>query len=86
MTTKINTRRWRKLRDRVVREEPVCRLRLEGCTHYSQTADHIITRSQAPRLAYVRSNLQGACHHCNDKRGRQPLSVVRPAPALTIFQ
>ena len=82
----LKSRRWRTIRDKVVRQEPVCRLRLEGCTHHSQTADHIIPTSQAPHLKYTRSNLRGSCHSCNYKRGNQPLSQIKQAPALNIFQ
>ena len=70
------TRAWRKLRDQVVREEPLCRLRLDVCTGYSQTADHILTVKSRPDLAMVRSNLQGACHRCNWKRNSKPLSAL----------
>jgi 5-methylcytosine-specific restriction endonuclease McrA len=72
---------WRKLRDRVIREEPICRIQLLGCTGYSTTADHIIPRSVRPDLILVRSNLRGACQHCNSARGnamRAPRPVVRP--------
>lgn len=62
------TRAWVKLRDRVVREEPVCWLQLPGCTGVSQTADHVLTVKARPDLALERSNLHGACHHCNNKR------------------
>lgn len=66
----IGTRAWRKLRDQVVREEPVCTLQLdEGCTYWSQTADHIINRADRPDLAMERTNLRGACIHCNAVRG-----------------
>lgn len=66
----IGTRAWRKLRDQVVREEPICTLQLdEGCTYWSNTADHIINRADRPDLAMERSNLRGACRHCNYVRG-----------------
>lgn len=66
----IGTRAWRKLRDQVVQEEPVCTLQLDdGCTFWSQTADHIVNRADAPHLAMVRDNLRGACIHCNAVRG-----------------
>ncbi len=40
------TREARKLRARVLREEPTCRLRLPGCTGVSTTVDHIQPQSQ----------------------------------------
>jgi 5-methylcytosine-specific restriction endonuclease McrA len=63
------TRAWRRLRDQVVSEEPLCWLRLPGiCTNYSETADHILTVKERPDLAMVRTNLRGACHACNRSR------------------
>ena len=82
---KINTRAWRRLRDQVVREEPVCRLQLPGCTHVSTTADHIIPVSVAPHLAMTRTNIQGACTSCNLKRGNLPIIEVRKPKALNFF-
>lgn len=63
------TRAWRRLRDRVVAEEPNCQLRLPGCLGASATADHIVPVVRRPDLALVRSNLRGACHPCNMARG-----------------
>lgn len=66
----IGTRAWRKLRDQVVQEEPECTLRIDdGCTFWSQTADHIINRADRPDLAMERTNLRGSCIHCNAVRG-----------------
>lgn len=77
------TRAWRKLRDRVVREEPVCRLQYPGiCTYWSQTADHIIPVSVRPDLGMHRGNLRGACHPCNMERGA---TLDEPADALQFF-
>lgn len=69
------TRAWRRLRDRVVREEPVCTLQLPGiCTYWSQTADHIVPVRDRPDLAMARGNLRGACEACNWRRGATPLA------------
>lgn len=81
----INTRAWRTLRAQVVREEPTCKLRLDGCTGLSETADHIIARSERPDLELVRSNLQGACHSCNYKRGNRAVEQVKRPAALAYF-
>ncbi len=62
-------RPWIRLRDQVVREEPLCRLRLPGCTVRSTTADHIVPRSRRPDLEMVRTNLRGSCRSCNLRRG-----------------
>lgn len=76
---------WRKLRAQVIKEEPTCQLKLDGCTGVSETADHIIPRSINSALALVRSNCQGACRSCNNLRGNRDLeSVIRP-PALAFF-
>ena len=67
------TRAWRKLRDQVVSEEPICQLRLKCCTFVSTTADHIIIVKERPDLAMVRANLRGACAPCNWSRNDRPL-------------
>lgn len=72
-----STRAWRVLRDRVVREEPTCQLRLPGCTTWSTTADHIVPYAIRPDLAMVRTNLQGACTHCNSSKGKGTNEPVR---------
>lgn len=82
------TRAWRKLRDQVVAEEPLCWLRLPGCTTLSQTADHVLTVKARPDLAMVRANLRGACQSCNGKRNDKPVGqLVAPqsAKALDFF-
>jgi hypothetical protein len=66
------TRAWRRLRDRVVFEEPMCTLRYDCCTGASQTADHIIPVIERPDLALERGNLRGACHACNIRRRAKP--------------
>lgn len=90
----LNHRRWRNLRDQVVREEPMCTLRLPGCTLVSTTGDHIKPVSLRPDLKFDRANVRGSCRSCNGKRGNQPLGVVRarltrstpPAKALEFFE
>ncbi|HEU4598855.1 MAG TPA: hypothetical protein VFS26_03850 [Solirubrobacterales bacterium] len=82
-----HTRAWAKLSKQVAREEPVCWLQLPGCTHWSTTADHVIPFKLRPDLCMVRSNLRGACEHCNKSRQAKPPPVARAqlAPALEIF-
>lgn len=82
------TRAWFVLRDQVVAEEPVCWLRLPGCTLVSTTADHVLTVKDRPDLCMVRLNLRGACHHCNSSRQRRSigeLTTVDTSPALRFF-
>ena len=86
------TRAWRKLRDRVVEEEPECRLAYPGiCTQRSTTADHIQPVSKRLDLALVRTNLRGACEPCNRERSNKPDGVMPGAQApraraLSIFR
>lgn len=77
----LTSRKWRALRDRVVREEPACTLRLSCCTLVSTTADHIIPVKLRPDLKYVRQNLRGSCGPCNRRRGARPLEQVRAEEA-----
>lgn len=86
-----NSRAWRKLRDKVVDEEPRCQLGLSGCTGSSQTADHIKPYETHPQLAMVRENLRGACHACNRRRSSLPdeslrLGTTAQPRALDIFR
>jgi hypothetical protein len=72
------TRAWTKLKARVIREEPTCRLGFPGvCTRASTTADHIKPVSSHPELALDRSNLRGACRPCNDARRTVPNESLR---------
>lgn len=84
------TRAWRKLRDRVIREEPICRLQIPNvCTGASTTAAHIKPVKTHPELALVRSNLEGACTACNEATGTLPRDSIKlgsaSAPALDVF-
>ena len=63
------SRAWTRLRNRVIREEPWCRLRLPGCTGVSTTADHIKPKKHYPQFAMERWNLRGSCRSCNMLRG-----------------
>ena len=82
------TRAWYVLRDQVISEEPLCWLRLPGCSMLSTTADHVIPWVDAPHLAMERHNLRGACLPCNSRRGRKridELSTVGTSEALRFF-
>ena len=83
---------WKTLARQVVRDEPLCWLRLPGCTIRSTSADHIVPLTVAPQLALVRSNCRGACRSCNTKRHSLPVSQLpalrgrrHRAPALALF-
>jgi len=71
------TQEWRRLAKQVCAEQPICWLRLTGCTIRSTTGDHVIPISARPDLALVRSNVRGACRHCNNKRGHLPPELAR---------
>jgi 5-methylcytosine-specific restriction endonuclease McrA len=72
-----HTRAWRKLRDQVITEEPLCWLNFPDiCTHVSTTADHLETVATRPDLAMVRTNLRGACSPCNNARRNTPTSAL----------
>ena len=73
-----HTRKWRTLATQVIADEPLCTLRLPGCTIVSTTADHIVPVSTDPTLAFERTNLRGSCASCNYARGdghRDPTST-----------
>jgi 5-methylcytosine-specific restriction endonuclease McrA len=79
-----STREWRKVRAEVIRDEPLCWLRLPGCTLRSTTADHIIPVITAPHLRMIRSNLHGACKSCNYRRGNTPVARLHELRCKTL--
>ncbi|WP_104529549.1 HNH endonuclease [Blastococcus saxobsidens] len=71
-------RPWRRLREQVLREEPVCYL----CGRRpSTTVDHVLPLSLFPHLAHVRSNLRGACRPCNGSKHNRLVTAPRRRPA-----
>lgn len=72
-----STRAWQLLAKKVITEEPICWLQLDGCTIRSTAGDHIIPASARPDLALVRTNVRGACSSCNNKRGNLPPDLAR---------
>jgi 5-methylcytosine-specific restriction enzyme A len=56
--------RWQKLRDQVLREEPLCRACLgHGRTAAATDVDHVVPKARGGTDA--RSNLQGLCSPCH---------------------
>jgi 5-methylcytosine-specific restriction endonuclease McrA len=51
----------------VLARDPLCRLRLPGCTGRSTTVDHVISVARGGGNSV--DNLVGACAHCNQTRG-----------------
>jgi len=91
------SRPWRRLRARVLKEEPMCRVRLPGvCTGLSETVNHIVPKAVAPHLVMSRTNCQGSCRACNLQLGKRSRSSVArkraaggskaPARALAFFE
>ncbi len=67
-------RPWRRLREQVLREEPLCRY----CgVRVSTVVDHILPLSRFPHLAEERRNLAGACRWCNGSKHDRPAPVRR---------
>lgn len=79
------TQAWRKLAKQAIAREPVCWLRLPGCTIYSSTGDHVIPVSQRPDLELNPSNIRAACRSCNAKRGNNPAVAASLPRALQFF-
>ena len=63
-------KKYRKLRDRFIRENPLCRLcfKEEGLTVAASEVDHIKPLKTHPELAMDRSNLQALCRNCHEKK------------------
>jgi 5-methylcytosine-specific restriction endonuclease McrA len=68
---------WRRLRRRVLAEEPVCQV--PGCGWPSVQVDHIIPLSRGG-AALDRGNLQGMCQRHNGSKGAS-VNGVPPTPA-----
>lgn len=71
-------RRWRKLRLRVLRDEPLCRFcKQQGRTTLAQVVDHIVPKREGGTDA--RENLQPLCAPCHDsiKAAMEKGGVVR---------
>ena len=67
MDKRVTGRRWGTLRRSVLREEPMCRLQLAGCTTFAEEVDHIVPLSLGGHPT-DRSNLQPLCHSCHVKK------------------
>lgn len=63
-----STRRWRTVRARVLRRDPMCLIALAGCTRVAVEVDHIVPVAAGGAM-FDQANLQGACFHCNRAKG-----------------
>jgi len=72
-------RPWRRLREQVLAEEPVCR----WCgVRASTVVDHLLPLSRYPEMAHSRANLAGSCTWCNGSKGNRAAPTSRrPAPS-----
>jgi 5-methylcytosine-specific restriction endonuclease McrA len=59
---------WAELRDQVLSEEPLC---ADCRAAPPEDIDHIRTLREAPRLAFVRSNVHGLCKPCHGRKTRR---------------
>ena len=61
-------RRWQRLREMVLKEEPLCRYcKARGLIVASDTVDHMTPKARGG--TDDRGNLCGACEHCNYSKG-----------------
>lgn len=58
-----------------LRIHPWCPVRID-LKHL--TLDHVISRSNDPKLRLDQSNLRPACEYCNNMKGSQSLDKVKP--------
>ncbi len=59
---------WRRLRLRVLQEEPCCRFcERQGLTVPATEVDHIVPLRLAPERRLDRGNLQALCKPCHDR-------------------
>lgn len=64
-----NGARWRSLRKRHLRRNPLCKQCLDnGKATAANHVDHIIDRKDAPHLSYATSNLQSLCASCHSRK------------------
>jgi 5-methylcytosine-specific restriction endonuclease McrA len=57
---------WRDRRYEVLKRDPECQLKLDGCTRKSQEVDHIIRPADGG--SHEIANLRGVCKVCHRKR------------------
>lgn len=60
------TRKWRTISRKVRRRNPLCALRLPGCTGLATAADHILPLSLGGTSTFA--NAQPACTACNNAK------------------
>ncbi len=67
-----NSKRWRRLRDLVRAEQPLCAdCQAQGRVSPTEHVHHIEARKLRPDLAFERSNVVGLCEACHTRRERR---------------
>ena len=62
---------WRRLRARVLKEEPLCSVcAKQGKVTAATVGDHIVSISVRPDLRLARSNVRPLCKPCHDRHTR----------------
>lgn len=64
---------WRRIRARILRRDPTCQLRLDGCTNTSTEVDHIGSADD-----HREHMLRGVCHPCHAKRTQDQAQAAKP--------
>lgn len=64
---------WRKIRARILRRDPLCRLALDVCTGRSTEVDHIGDPGD-----HRPANLRGVCSECHKRRTAQQAADAKP--------
>ena len=60
------TRWWRRTRQSILRQEPLCRMcAMSGRAETATIVDHITPHRGDPALFYAVENLQPLCHECH---------------------
>jgi 5-methylcytosine-specific restriction protein A len=68
------TPEWRRLRARVLLEEPTCHC---GCGRPSDQVDHIVSRRARPDLELERSNVRAFARSCHSRRTARDQGFAR---------
>ncbi len=73
------TRRWGRVRRRVLARSPLCvECERLGRMEFATEVDHIIPEREAPELAFDVSNLQGLCKSCHSRKTAREMGFRKP--------
>ena len=72
---RYHTSRWRKLREQVLRDEPLCHYcEAKGIHTLATTVDHVVPVARGGDF-WERENLCGACLSCNSSKADTPVEL-----------